>query len=225
MAKLNDSAIFYPDYEKIMAIIESDSKVLDLGCGRGELLYQLIHERNVHGRGVDIDEMNIVCCIAKGLPVFQGNIDEGLVEYQNKSYDYVILNQTLQSTHKPEFVIKEMLRVGKKAIISFPNFGYWRIRAQLFFKGTMPKTITLPFEWYDTPNIRLLSIKDFREFCKAQQFRILEEIYINEEGHSFLLGRFPNLFATEGLFVITNEQPGDQADPRVFNNSIHTKAT
>jgi len=202
MARINDSLIFHADYERIISIIEPNSKVLDLGCGDGTLLYRLIHEKHVHGRGVEIDEKNILKCISKGLPIFQGNIDEGLAEYQNKSYDYVVLNQTLQATHKPEFVIKEMLRVGKRAIISFPNFAYWRIRCQLFFYGKMPKTPTLPFEWYATPNIRLLTIKDFRNFCKNNSMTILQEIYINEEGKSFLLELCPNICATEGLFVI-----------------------
>ena len=194
---------YHADYELILSIVEQGSKVLDLGCGNGELLYRLIHERNVYGRGVDINEQNILQCITKGLSVFQGNIDEGLAEYQENSYDYVILNQTLQATHRPEFVIKEMLRVGKKAIVSFPNFGHWRLRSQLFFKGRMPKTLRLPFEWYETTNIRFLTIKDFRLFCKVQRLRILKEIDIGYLGQHLLVSLKPNLLAVEGLFVIT----------------------
>ncbi|RJP59525.1 MAG: methionine biosynthesis protein MetW [Candidatus Auribacter fodinae] len=209
IAHKDDGPVYHIDYETILSIVEPGSKVLDLGCGNGELLHRLISEKKVHGRGVEIDERNILTCISKGLSVFQGNIDEGLAEYQDNSYDYVILNQTLQVTHKPDFVIREMLRVGAKIIVSFPNFAYWRIRAQLFFKGTMPKTRTLPFEWYDTPNIRLLSIKDFREFCKNHSLKILYEYEINEYNRSPLIRPlvtfFPNMFATEGVFVITDK--------------------
>lgn len=199
--------VYHADYEKILTIVQKGSKVLDLGCGNGELLYRLIHENNVHGRGVEINEQNILQCITKGLPVFQGNIDEGLAEYQDQSYDYVILNQTLQVTHKPEFVMREMLRVGRHVIVSFPNFAYWHIRSQLFFKGSMPKTELLPFEWYDTPNIRLLTVKDFRKFCRKHTIRILQQLFFNNISQSCcaqkMASYMPNLFATEGLFVIT----------------------
>lgn len=203
MLRTKSNAPYHADYELILSLIEPKSKVLDLGCGNGELLYRLIHERQVNGRGVDINEKNIIQCITKGLSVFQGNIDEGLAEYQDKSYDYVILNQTLQATHKPEFVIKEMLRVGKKAIVSFPNFAHWQLRAQLFFNGRMPKTSHLPFEWYDTVNIRFLTIRDFRVFCKQKDIHILQEIDMGYLGRNIIVRINPNLFAVEGLFIIT----------------------
>ncbi|MCD6459668.1 methionine biosynthesis protein MetW [bacterium] len=203
IAKNNETYFFYPNYEKILSIIEPKSKVLDLGCGTGELLQRLINEKNVLGRGVEIDEKNIIKCIAKGLSVFQGNIDEGLAEYHDKSYDYVILNKTLQVTHKPEFVIKEMLRVGKKAIVSFPNFGHYSIRLNLMFTGKMPKTEILPFEWYDTPNIRLLTIKDFKTFCTKYSFKILDCECLSRTGRKIKFCFLSNLFAQEGLFVIS----------------------
>ncbi len=204
MARKIESLVFHADYEKIISIVEQDSKVLDLGCGTGELLFRLIRNKNVKGRGVEIDQANILKCIGKGLSVFQGNIDEGLKEYQDKSYDYVILNQTLQVTHKPQFVLKEMLRVGRKAIVSFPNFAYWKIRAQLFFHGTMPKTETLPFEWYETPNIKLVTIKDFRKFCKDNKIKILQEIFIGDNEKTLRSVCLANILSSEGLFVITD---------------------
>jgi len=197
---------FSADYEKIISIVENGSKVLDLGCGNGELLHRLMVEKNVRGRGVEIDEKSIIECITKGLSVFQGNIDEGLAEYKDKSYDYVILNKTLQVTYKPEFVVKEMLRVGKKVIVCFPNFAYWRTRGQLFFYGRMPKIPTLPFEWYDTPNIRLLTVSDFLRFCKNHNIKILDKYYINEYRRNYIAQIWPNMFASAGLFVLSDKQ-------------------
>jgi len=192
------------NYEIICDQIEPESKVLDLGCGAGELLKLLKEKKNVQGRGVEINEDNIIKCIEKGLSVFQGDLDEGLIDYQDKSFDYIILNQTLQCTHKPDYVIHEMLRVGRKAVISFPNFAYWRIRSFLFFKGKMPKSNILPFEWYNTPNIRLMTINDFREFCSERKINILKEIYMNKaEIKNDILHRImPNFYAEEAIFIV-----------------------
>jgi methionine biosynthesis protein MetW len=129
--------ILLSDYDMVISLVKPGSRVLDLGCGSGTLLERLVHDRQVHGVGVEIKQEAVIDCIHKGLSVFQGDIDGGLADYSNASYDYVILNQTLQVIHRPDFVIEEMLRVGKKAIISFPNFGYWRTRLQLLFQGRM----------------------------------------------------------------------------------------
>lgn len=190
------------DYDQVVSLVEPGASVLDLGCGNGALLDRLIREKGVHGVGVEIAEDAVIECLHKGLSVFQGNIDEGLADYGDKSYDYIVLNQTLQIIRRPAFVIEEMLRVGKRAVISFPNFGHWSVRAQLLFRGRMPRTRKLPFEWHDTPNIHLLTIRDFRDFCRRRNLEVLREIDLR------LGRRLPwrpgaNWLADEGLFVIT----------------------
>ncbi len=194
------------NYEVISDFIAEDAKVLDLGCGCGDLLRLLKDKKNVQGRGVEIDNNNVIQCIEKGLSVFQGDIDEGLKEYQDQSYDYVILNQTLQCTHKPDYVIQEMLRVGKKIVISFPNFAYWKVRNDLFFGGRMPKSRILPFEWYNTPNIHLVTLKDFREFCAKRDITIIKEVLTTraELKTSIFHKIFANLLTEEIIFVISD---------------------
>ena len=193
------------NYSIILNMIEENSRVLDLGCGNGELLKLLKERKKVKGNGIEIDQRGVIQCLEKGLSVIQGDIDDGLKQFPDKSYDYVILNQTLQSTYNPDFVLEEMLRVGKKCVVSFPNFAYWRIRCELFFKGHMPKSKILPFEWYNTPNIHLLTIKDFFEFSKEHNIKILEGIYttnaIIRKGIQYNI--FSNFFAEEVIFVIS----------------------
>ena len=194
------------NYSIITKMVEENSHILDLGCGSGELLQMLKNKKNVKGLGVDINQDNIISCLKKGLSVIQGDIDIGLKEFTDKSYDYVILNQTLQTTHHPEYVMQEMLRVGKKCVISFPNFAYWRVRFHLFFKGQMPKSRILPFEWYNTPNIHLLTVSDFFEFAKKRNIKILKSIYTTKaKVKKFPLTKFlPNLFAEEVIFVVSD---------------------
>ena len=160
------------DYDLIVSHIENGARVMDLGCGEGDLLHRLKEEKQCTVRGVDISESNIIACVGKGLSVFQGNIDEGLADYKDSSFDAVFLNMTLQVVYHPDLVIQEMLRIGKRAVISFPNFGYWRIRLSLLIGGRAPKAESLPFEWYNTPNIRVISISDFLGYLRMRGYRI-----------------------------------------------------
>lgn len=202
MRKASDS--LHLNYTVITNIIEQGSKVLDLGCGNGTLLKMLVEEKQCSGLGVDINQNNVIESIQKGLSIVQGDIDEGLKEFGDKEFDYVILNQTLQTTEKPDYVIDEMLRSGKKVVVSFPNFGYWRVRFYLFFKGKMPELGLLRFHWYDTPNIHLLTVADFFEFCKERNIKITKSVYIKRGK----ISKNPfnqvltNLFCAEALFVI-----------------------
>ena len=193
------------NYKVVCNLIEKNSKVLDLGCGNGELLELLKKEKNVQGFGVEINQDSLLEALVKGLSVIQGDIDKGLDEFQDKTYDYVILNQTLQSTKYPEMIIDEMLRVSKKCIVSFPNFAYWRVRFYLFFKGKMPKSEQLPYEWYDTPNIHLLTISDFFEFCKKRNIKIEKSVYLtrNKSRSGFLIKHIANFFSQEVVFIIS----------------------
>ncbi len=180
--------------------IRSGASVLDLGCGDGELLVLLIRNKQVHAQGIELSESAIHNCVAAGLSVFQQDIDTGLAEYADKSVDFVILNQTLQQVRKPDFAIKEALRVGKKVIVGFPNFCYIADRFQIFFRGKVPVTASLPYEWYDTPNLHFLSIADFREYCKKSQIAI-EDTAVITNNHTV---RFlPNLRGEVGLFLLS----------------------
>lgn len=204
MSSARKEKLLSTDYNQVVSLVVPGASVLDLGCGNGELLRRLVAERGVRGMGVEISEDAVVEAIHKGLSVFQGNIDEGLADYGDASYDYVILDQTLQVIRRPAFVIEEMLRVGKKAIISFPNFAYWPIRMQLVLGGRMPRTRKLPFEWHDTPNIHLLTIRDFVCFCEKRKIRILEQVNLRQGRRLSPLspGFAANWLADEGLFVL-----------------------
>lgn len=201
---MNNDEALHANYNHIVPLIENGAKVLDLGCGDGTLLKKLIDEKNVHGTGIEINQENVIEALHKGLSIIQGDIDEGLEDFADNEMDYVILNQTLQSTQNPDFVIKEMLRVGKHAVVSFPNFAYWRIRFYLLFKGKMPKSKMLPFEWYDTPNIHLLTVRDFFDYCEKRDIKISKSI-LTRRGKvvkSRLRRTFADIFAEEVIFVI-----------------------
>jgi len=188
------------EHKVISNWINTGASVLDLGCGDGELLSLLIRNKLVRAQGVELNEQAIHNCVAAGLSVFQQDIDTGLTEYADKSVDYVILNQTLQQVKKPDFAIKEALRVGKKVIVGFPNFCYFTDRFQIFFRGRVPVTPSLPYEWYDTPNLHFLSIADFKEYCKKNQITIENEAFISKNR---AVRVFPNLLGEVGLFLLS----------------------
>jgi methionine biosynthesis protein MetW len=194
-------------YDLIMSEVAPGSKVLDLGCGDGFLLQELQKTKQVTPYGVEISEDGVGQCVEKGLYCYQGDIDEGLADYRDNSFDYVILNQTLQITKRPAYVLQEMLRISKKSIVSFPNFGNIRTRMQLLLKGMMPKNPLLPYEWYETPNIHLLTIKDFQKYCSSHNFPIKQENHfsLSPEGASVITRVLPNLRAQYGFFVLDGE--------------------
>ncbi len=191
-------------YDIIMAEVTPGSRVLDLGCGDGMLLRELQVVKQVVPYGVEISEDGVGQCVEKGLYCYQGDIDEGLADYRDNSFDYVILNQTLQITKRPAYVLHEMMRISKNAIVSFPNFGHVRTRAQLLVRGKMPKNMLLPFEWYETPNIHLLTIRDFQIFCASNNYPVKKESHfsVSRDGSSNLTRVFPNLRAQYGFFVL-----------------------
>jgi methionine biosynthesis protein MetW len=187
------------DHKIISGIVEKGSKVLDLGCGTGDLLFILAKEKNAKVQGIEIDDTSIYKCVEKGLSVFHGDIDSGLSEYPDKSFDYVILNQTMQQAKKADFVINESLRVGRKLIVGFPNFAYIKARYSIFFQGKTPITASLPYHWYDTPNLHFLTISDFKSYCSGKKIRILQSYYLGDKG---LIELWPNLFALNAIFVL-----------------------
>ena len=179
--------------------ITQGASVLDLGCGDGDLLARLIKEKQVRAQGIEISEQAIHHCVALGLNVFQEDIDTGLSEYADQSFDYVILNQTFQQVKKPDFVLREALRVGKKTIVGFPNFLHISARLQMLVEGRVPVTPALPYEWYDTPNLHFLSIADFVKYCGEKGIQIESSAFI---GKKKKVGLFPNLLAEIGLFLL-----------------------
>lgn len=192
------------DRDVILTLVPECVSVLDLGCGDCSLLNELVVKRKIRGTGVDINGDQLIDGLAYGLNVYQGDLDEGLADFPDKAYDYVILNQTLQVVKHPLMVFDEMLRIGQYGIVGFPNFAHWRLRRGLFFGGRAPKSPALPFEWYDTPNIRVLSIRDFFDYCRAQQIRVVQERYlIAGKWMRHIPVGVTNMLAHVGLFVIS----------------------
>ena len=193
------------EFKVIANLIEKDRRVLDVGCGDGTLMKFLKDNKNIDCRGMEISKNKVQKCIEKGLTVIEGNAEKDLTQFPNKSFDYAILSQTLQAFLNPELVINELLRVGKKAIVTIPNFGYWKVRLHLLTKGTMPITKTLPDEWYNTTNLHMCTIKDFVYFAKSRKFKIFKSLALNNQNVTLIndtnLG-FKNLIADLGIFLI-----------------------
>ena len=193
------------EFQIITQLINKQSRVLDVGCGDGGLMQYLKENKNVDIRGLEISKNNVRKCISKGLTTIEGDAEKDLIQFPNKSFDYVILSQTLQAFLNPQLVINELLRVGKQAIVTIPNFGYWKIRLHLLLKGTMPVTKILPNEWYDTPNLHMCTIKDFVEFCKKNEFKLNKSLALNENKFSNIKVsnlNIKNLTSDLGIFVL-----------------------
>jgi methionine biosynthesis protein MetW len=195
------SEILPLEYKVILEWVKRGASVLDLGCGDGELLALLVHEKSVKAQGIEIDKQAIYQCVARGLSVFHEDIDHGLSDYSDQSFDYVVLNQSFQQVKNPDMVLKEALRVGRQIIVGFPNFAHYLARFQIFFKGKTPVTPSLPYAWHDTPNLHFLSISDFIEYCHKRNIKIRKSFYIGKNRRTVI---FPNLFALTGVFLISN---------------------
>lgn len=194
------------DWESIENFITDNAKVLDLGCGDGGLIERLKNNKNINGRGVEIKQKDILSCIEKGISVFQSDLDEGLSDFVDKSFDFVILSLTLQVVYEPEMLLKEMLRVGKKVIVSIPNFGHLEMRLRLFFLGESPKSKHLPYEWYNTPNLRTITVADFIKLCGKLNINIekVSHTCIFRKGIMQSLAKlFPNLFSEISVFLLS----------------------
>ena len=193
------------EFKVIADLLPKNVRVLDVGCGDGSLMSHLIEKKNIEARGLELKKENIQKCIYKGLPVIEGNAETELHQFPDQSFDYVVLSQTLQAFYNPEKVLKELLRIGKSVIISIPNFGYWKVRISLLFFGKMPVTNTLPYSWFDTPNLHMCTIKDLFHFCIKKNIEIKRAIGINEDKTSEIKRNnleIKNFFSKLGIFLI-----------------------
>jgi|TARA_B110000881_G_scaffold216246_1_gene231532 methionine biosynthesis protein MetW len=194
------------EFEIISDLLPNNSKVLDVGCGDGTLMKFLSKEKNIDVRGLELNEKNVETCISKGLSVIEGNAENELGQFPDKSFDYVILSQTLQAFYSPVTVLEHLLRIGKASIVSVPNFGHWKVRTSLLFFGRMPVTKSLPHKWYDTPNLHMCTIKDFYELCKIRNINMKKIIGINNDKTSLIHNnniRLKNFFSEVGIFLIS----------------------
>ena len=193
------------EFQIISELIENNTRVLDVGCGDGILMKHLKDNKNVDTRGMEISKNNVQICISKGLSVIEGNAERDLQQFPDLSFDYVVLSQTLQAFYNPEKVMDDLLRVANKAIVTIPNFGYWKVRLHLFFKGTMPVTNHLPNEWYNTPNLHMCTIKDFVNFCEQKKINLFKSLALHEEKVSIISNNnlnSKNLLSELGIFLI-----------------------
>ena len=195
------------DLEILQQWIAPNSRVLDLGCGDGELLHQLAHQKGVDGYGLEFDGDHIANCIEKGVNVIETDINAGLKHFADQSFDTVVMTQALQVMHDPHKVLEEMLRIGKECIVTFPNFGNWRARLYLTFRGKMPKTRQLSYEWYDTPNIHFCTVSDFENLCRNMQLKIIHRQFIAERNPDRQIkGIWPNMFSETALYHLTDAE-------------------
>ena len=194
-----EDKIVKPDHKIIFDIVEKGSRVLDLGCGDGDLLHNLVRVKKVKAEGIELNEEDIYSCIEKGLSVYHRDIEDGLKDYPDNAFEYVILNQIIQEIRNMEFLLDETLRVGKKVIIGFPNFAYIKARFDLFFKGLAPVTPSLPYQWYNSPNVHFGSLKDFKTYCLDKNIKILRAYYL---GNNKTVRFMANVFAVNGVFLV-----------------------
>tara|TARA_B100001121_G_scaffold287258_1_gene284410 strand:+ start:1496 stop:2092 length:597 start_codon:yes stop_codon:yes gene_type:complete len=193
------------EFKIIAELVEKNSRVLDVGCGDGELMSFILQNISHDIRGIEISKSNVQKCISKGLTVIEGDAEKDLFQFPDSSYDFVILSQTLQAFLKPEQVLDELLRVGKKAIVTIPNFGHWKVRLNLLVKGTMPVTKTLPHKWYNTPNLHMCTIRDFFNFCNNKNIKFIKSLALrNEKVLDISKGNLAleNFFSDLGIFLI-----------------------
>ena len=194
------------EFKVIADLLPDNTRVLDIGCGDGSLMHLLKKEKNIEVRGLELNQENVQECIRKGLPVIQGNAETELHQFPNKSFDYVVLSQTLQAFYEPEKVLRNLLRIGKSVVISIPNFGFWKVRIKLLFFGEMPVTKTLPNTWYNTPNLHMCTIKDLFNFCDEKKINIKKVVGVNEDKTSTIKKsnlESKNLFSKVGIFLIS----------------------
>jgi methionine biosynthesis protein MetW len=194
------------EFKIIANLLPPQSRVLDVGCGDGTLIEALIKEKSIDARGIELEEEKVKECISKGLSVIEGDAETELSQFPDKAFDFVILSQTLQAFYQIENILAQLLRIGNRVIISIPNFGYWKIRASLLFFGKMPVTKSLPYAWYNTPNLHMCSIKDFYQFCEKKKIKIDKAVGINGEKISSIYRinlEMKNLLSEVGIFVIS----------------------
>jgi methionine biosynthesis protein MetW len=194
------------EFKIISDLLPKNCRVLDVGCGDGTLMQHLSSEKNIDVRGLELEEDNVKICISKGLSVIEGDAETELNQFPDKSFDYVILSQTLQAFYSPVNVLEHLLRIGKSSIVSIPNFGYWKVRSSLLFFGRMPKTKSIPYKWYDTPNLHMCTIKDFYELCIDKKINMKKIVGVNNNKTSLIQNnniKLKNFFSEIGIFLIS----------------------
>ena len=202
------------DLQLIADMIDSSSRVLDVGCGNGALLDYLVTFKGVDGRGLEISTAGVNACVSSGLSVIQGDADRDLKDYPDGAFDYVVLSQTLQAMHAPKSVLKHLMRIGRRAIVSFPNFAYWRVRWYLGARGRMPVNETLPYQWHETPNIHFCTIKDFQELCRELNITVERSIFLDRKVRARRIGSAPlaaNLLGEQAVFLLSQRDGSGKA--------------